>query len=177
MPRLQVRTGKRKHRAGASSVHFLYSRVIPGKGSFLLECVLAQTAGGADPIRRDLLPGGSGGDAVLGIAYRGIIDVAAGANILIHDSTFFHSIRSSASAGPRKPCRGGLRREPSRRLADGQAASRPMGTSVSSGFPATPPVIVSNASLHSLPSKSATFYPLLGGYDYGKTGNDQSKFL
>ena len=78
--------------------------------------------------------------------------------------------RSSGSADPRRPCRGGLRREPFHRLADGQAASRPMGTSVSSGFPATPPVIVSSASLHSLPSKSATFYPLLGGYDYGKTG-------
>ena len=63
------------------------------------------------PIRRNLLPGASGGDAVLGIAYRGIIDVAAGANILIHDSTFFHSIRSSASAGPQKPCRDGPRRE------------------------------------------------------------------
>ena len=85
----------------------------PGTGSFLLESILAQTAGGADPIRRDLLPGGSGSDAVLGIAYRGIIDVAAGANILIHDSTFFHSIRSSASAGPRKPCRDGPHRGPS----------------------------------------------------------------
>ena len=70
--------------------------------------------------------------------------------------------RSNASADQRRPCRGGLRRGPFHRLADGQAASRPMGTSVSSGFPATPPVIVSNASLHSLPSKSATFYPLLG---------------
>ena len=58
---------------------------IPGKGSFLFESVLAQTAGGADPIRRNLLPGGSGSDAVLGIAYRGIIDVAAGSNILIHE--------------------------------------------------------------------------------------------
>ena len=112
----------------------------PGKGSFLLESVFAQTAGGADPIRRDLLPGGSGGDAVLGIAYRGIIDVAAGANILIHDSSFFRSIRSSASAGPRKPCRDGPRREPSHRLADGQAASRPMGILVSSGFPAFSPL-------------------------------------
>ena len=78
--------------------------------------------------------------------------------------------RSSGSAGPRKPCRDGLRRGPFHRLADGQAASHPMETSVSSGFPATPPVIVSNASLHSPPSKSATFYPLLGGRNYGKAG-------
>ena len=42
--------------------------------------------------------------------------------------------RSSGSADPQRPCRGGPRRGPFHRLADGQAASRPMGIAVSSGF-------------------------------------------
>ena len=51
---------------------------------FLLKNVLAQSAGGADPAVGDLVPGGAGGDAVVRVADGGVIDVAAGADILIH---------------------------------------------------------------------------------------------
>jgi hypothetical protein len=50
----------------------------------LLKDILAHAADGADPILSDLLPGGAGSHAVIRIANSGIIDVATGANILIH---------------------------------------------------------------------------------------------
>ena len=48
------------------------------------EGILAQTALGANPVLRDLLPGGAGGYAVIRIADFGIINVAADANVLLH---------------------------------------------------------------------------------------------
>ena len=45
----------------------------------LLEHVLAHAADGADPGVGYLLPGGAGGDAVVGGAPRGVVDAAAGA--------------------------------------------------------------------------------------------------
>ena len=58
--------------------------VSPKKRLSLLKDVLAQAAGGADPVLGDLLPGGAGGDAVVRVAYRRVIDVTAGADILVH---------------------------------------------------------------------------------------------
>ena len=46
------------------------------------EHVLAQAADGADPIFGDIFPGGAGSDAAVGIADGGVIDIAAGADIL-----------------------------------------------------------------------------------------------
>ena len=37
---------------------------------------------GADPIFGDIFPGGAGSDAAVGIADGGVIDIAAGADIL-----------------------------------------------------------------------------------------------
>ena len=48
------------------------------------EGVLAETADGAYPIIRDILKRGAGRDAAFGIAYLGVVHIAAGALILIH---------------------------------------------------------------------------------------------
>lgn len=53
-------------------------------GLLFLENVLAHAADGALPALGDLFPGGAGGDAVVGVTYRGVVDVAAGADILVH---------------------------------------------------------------------------------------------
>ena len=60
---------------------------------FLLggEHVLAQAADGADPILGDIFPGGAGGDAAVGVADGGVIDIAAGADVL-HDAVSFRDI-------------------------------------------------------------------------------------
>ena len=49
----------------------------------LLKDILAHAAHGALPALRHILPGSAGGDAVLGVADSGVIDVAAGAHILV----------------------------------------------------------------------------------------------
>jgi len=54
---------------------------------FLLEAFLAHPADRAGPALRNLLPGSAGGNAVVRITYGGIIDIAAGANILTHANT------------------------------------------------------------------------------------------
>lgn len=61
-------------------------------GLLFLEHVLAQAADGADPIGGDIFPGSAGGDAVIGIANGGVINIAAGADILIHSQRSFKLI-------------------------------------------------------------------------------------
>ena len=39
----------------------------------LFKYILAHSADGADPAVGDLVPGGAGGDAVVGIAHRGVV--------------------------------------------------------------------------------------------------------
>ena len=51
---------------------------------FLLKGVLVEAADGANEIGRNLLPGSAGSDAAFFVAKCGVIDIAAGANILIH---------------------------------------------------------------------------------------------
>ena len=46
--------------------------------------ILAQTADGANPILRDVLPGGARGNSAFGIADLRIVDVPAGAFVLSH---------------------------------------------------------------------------------------------
>ena len=53
-------------------------------GLFLLKNVLAHAADGAYPAVGDLLPGGAGGNAVVGVARRGVVLIAAGAHVFIH---------------------------------------------------------------------------------------------
>ena len=56
-----------------------------GKDLLLGELILAYAAQGAHPISGNLLPGGAGGNAVVGITLSGIVDIAAQiTNILIH---------------------------------------------------------------------------------------------
>ena len=63
---------------------------------FLLEHVLAHLADGADPALGDLIPGGAGGHAVVGISHGGVIDVPAGAYAFIHFVlTIFVSLAST----------------------------------------------------------------------------------
>ena len=50
----------------------------------LFKYILAHSTDGADPAVGDLVPGGAGGDAVVGITHSGVILIAAGADILIH---------------------------------------------------------------------------------------------
>ena len=50
----------------------------------LLKDVLAHSTDGADPTVGDLVPGGAGGDAVVGIAHSGVVLIAAGAEIFVH---------------------------------------------------------------------------------------------
>jgi hypothetical protein len=51
--------------------------------------VFANAAEGADPVVRDLLEGGAGGDAAVRIAYRGIINVTTyKASKLLHNVLF-----------------------------------------------------------------------------------------
>ena len=50
----------------------------------LFKYILAHSADGADPAVGDLVPGGAGGDAVVGITHSGVVLIAAGADILIH---------------------------------------------------------------------------------------------
>ena len=50
-------------------------------GLRFFEYALVQTANGADPIFGNLFPGGAGGNAVIRIAYSGIVFIAAGANV------------------------------------------------------------------------------------------------
>src|SRR5699024_10045843 len=52
----------------------------------LLEHILAETAGGANPVLRNVLPGCTGSNAVVRIADSGIVYIAAGANIFLHIS-------------------------------------------------------------------------------------------
>ena len=56
---------------------------------FSLECVLAQAADGANPILCYLFPRGAGRNAVIGIAYRGIVFVATGTNVFHSDNLVF----------------------------------------------------------------------------------------
>ena len=55
------------------------------KALFLLKDFFAHPAGRAGPALRNLLPRGAGGNTVIGVAYRRIIDIAARANVLIHN--------------------------------------------------------------------------------------------
>ena len=50
----------------------------------LLKDILAHSTDGANPAVGDLVPGGAGGDAVVGVACGGVVLIAAGANVLIH---------------------------------------------------------------------------------------------
>ena len=53
-------------------------------GLSLLKDVLAHSADGADPAVGDLVPGGTGGDAVVGITHSGVVLITARANVLVH---------------------------------------------------------------------------------------------
>ncbi len=50
-----------------------------------LKSVLAEAAGGADPIGGNIFPGSAGSYAVIGIANGGIVFIAAGANVFFHN--------------------------------------------------------------------------------------------
>lgn len=51
------------------------------------EIVLAHAAEGADPVGRDVLESGAGGDIAVGVAFGGVIDITADvANVLFHFS-------------------------------------------------------------------------------------------
>ena len=54
-----------------------------------IEHILGRTAEGAAPIIGELLEGGAGSDAVLGIADSRIIDIAAQAALIFHKKTTF----------------------------------------------------------------------------------------
>jgi orotate phosphoribosyltransferase len=60
---------------------------VSGRCLFLREHILAHAAQGAHPILRKLVKGSTRIDSIVGIAYRGIINIAAYiAYILIHNS-------------------------------------------------------------------------------------------
>ena len=54
------------------------------------ELFLAQAADGAHPIFGDIFPGRAGSDAVVRIAGFGVIDITAGALVLIHDAILLY---------------------------------------------------------------------------------------
>ena len=56
---------------------------------FLLESILTQSADGALEVLGQILKGGAGGDAVVGITNGGIVFVTAGANVF-HSGNSFH---------------------------------------------------------------------------------------
>ena len=53
-------------------------------GLFLLKDILAHSTDGADPAVGDLVPRGARGDAVVRVACGGVVLIAAGADVLIH---------------------------------------------------------------------------------------------
>ena len=57
--------------------------------------ILAKSAGGADPIFWDVLPGCAGGYTVFGVAFGGVIDIAAGAFVLHREVSSYLKYRSS----------------------------------------------------------------------------------
>ena len=65
-------------------------------GSGGSKSVLAQAADGAHPILGDILPFGAGGDAAVGIADFGIVDVTAGAFKFFHGGFLLAQMKKSS---------------------------------------------------------------------------------
>ena len=60
----------------------------PRKLLFLLKSILVQPANGADEILGQILPGGAGLDAVVGITEGGVVLISTGANVFHNRSSF-----------------------------------------------------------------------------------------
>ena len=73
--------------------------LLPLQKTYSLLCgikgILAKSAGGADPVLGNVFPGGAGGYAVFGVAFGGVIDIAAGALVLHREVSSYLKYRSS----------------------------------------------------------------------------------